>query len=132
MTPDEAQEEVIAHRLQLADESLASARDDLAAGRLHRAVSSAYYACFYAAGAVFQSMGIDPGKHTHVLAAIHRDLVHAGRLEPEWGMFYSKLMEDRHRGDYADLVEFDADATAEQVAGAEAFVKRLRQLLPSA
>lgn len=128
MTDHEARRQVIAHRWQRADEAVASARDDLAAGRLHRAVNGAYYACFYAASAVLAAKGQDTSKHTAVRAAVHRDLIHRGLLEEEWGLVYSELMDDRHRGDYLDLVEFDAAVVAERVARAAAFVARLREL----
>ena len=48
-------------------------------------------------------------KHTAVKAALHKDLIRAGILEPNWGKFYNKIFDSRHEGDYQPLRVFEAE-----------------------
>jgi uncharacterized protein (UPF0332 family) len=128
VTSDEAQHAALRHWWAMSAEALGSARDDAASGRLHRAVSAAYYACFYAATAVLAADGQRLTKHIAVQSAVHRDLVRPGRLEPRWGALYNALFEARQAGDYHALSEFEPDQVATWVAEAEQFTNRLRRL----
>lgn len=53
MNPQENLKESIRYFLQKSEEALASAEDELRAGRLTFAVNRLYYACFYVITAVF-------------------------------------------------------------------------------
>lgn len=112
----------------MADEALASAGDDVGAGRLRRAVNGAYYACFYAATARLAAEGRSFSKHTAVQAALHRDWVRTGRLERRWGELYNELFDARHMGDYHGEVTFAVEQVQHWVAEAMAFADRLRGL----
>ncbi len=56
-------------------------------------------------------------------------MIHAGRLEKEWGAVYTRLFEDRLRGDYRDDVNFEPEEARALVEGAAGFVARIRRLL---
>jgi hypothetical protein len=112
----------------MADDAVTSAQAELCAGRLHFAINRAYYAAFYAATALLLAEGHAYSKHTAVQAAVHRDLVHTGRLEEEHGATYSRLMEEREHGDYDELASFEPDLAAKLVTASANFVDRLRQL----
>ena len=64
------------------------------------AASRAYYAVFYAVSAHFALEGKSFAKHSAVEAAVHRDLVKAGRWGTDLGRGYSRLAQLRTRGDY--------------------------------
>ncbi|MBK7876494.1 MAG: HEPN domain-containing protein [Planctomycetes bacterium] len=58
-----------------AHQALRSAELLAAAGDHDGAASRAYYAAFHALSALFESEGRTFTKHTHIEAALHRDLI---------------------------------------------------------
>lgn len=132
MTSDQARSEVIAFWLERSDEAVASAFAEYDAGRYAFAVNRAYYACFYALSAVLLADGRKYVKHSGVRAALHHQLIRSGRLEPSWGRVYDRVFENRHRGDYQELVVFEAAHVRELSGEAAEFVMQMRQLLEHA
>ncbi|MDW7712425.1 MAG: HEPN domain-containing protein [Deferrisomatales bacterium] len=132
MTLDDARRTVVAYWTEKATEALASAEAEHAAGRLSFAVNRAYYACFYALSSVLLGEDLRFVKHSGVRAALHRSLVKTGRLEARWGRFYDRVFENRQRGDYQELVTFEAEQTAEIIAQARGFVAEMHRLLDEA
>ena len=129
MTSDQVRAEVIAFWLGRSDEAVASALAELAAGRCAFAVNRAYYACFYSLSAVLLVEGRKYAKHSGVRAALHRDLIRSGRLDSSWGRIYDRVFENRQRGDYQELVVFDAAHANELCEEATGFVAQMRRLL---
>jgi uncharacterized protein (UPF0332 family) len=121
--------EVIVYWLEKAREALASARSEQQCNRRVFAVNRAYYACFYSASAVLMKMGKTFHKHTGVRASLHRLLIKTGLLEASWGKFYDLVFENRQRGDYQELVEFEAEELEEIISQAEKFVAVMKALL---
>ena len=74
-------ETLIAFRMEQAREALAGAELLSREGLWRSCVNRLYYACFYA--------------------------VSTGLVSRELGIFYNRLFEGRHEGDYADFVRFD-------------------------
>ena len=68
-------------------------------------------------------------KHTGVKAALHKDLIKEGILEPEWGKFYNKIFDSRHEGDYQPLRVFQAEEVALYVEQCAGFIARMETLL---
>lgn len=62
-------------------------------------------------------------------AALHRQLIRSGRLDPSWGCIYDRVFESRHRGDYQELVVFEAAHVKELCEQAIEFVTQMRRLL---
>ncbi|MHB0981676.1 MAG: hypothetical protein ACYC5Q_16715 [Thermoleophilia bacterium] len=58
-----------------------------------------------------------------------RHLVRTDRLDTQWGRVYDRLFENRQRGDYQDLVSFDAEQVAELRGEARGFVRQMLGLL---
>jgi uncharacterized protein (UPF0332 family) len=132
VTSEQAREEVIAFWLARSDEAVASARAELDAGRRAFAVNRAYYACFYALSAVLLADGRKYVKHSGVRSALHRQLIRSGRLDASWGRFYDRVFENRHRGDYQELVVFEDAHVRELCEQAAGFVTQMRRLLEPA
>ena len=74
-------------------------------------------------------MGKTFRKHTGVRASIHRSLIKTGLLDVSWGKFYDLVFENRQRGDYGELVEFESEELEEIISQAEGFVKIMGNLL---
>jgi uncharacterized protein (UPF0332 family) len=108
MTPIGDLQEIIRYWLEKADESLDAARDELQAGRLTFAVNRIYYACFYAVSAVLLQERLQFTKHSGVRGAFHKHLVKPGLVGLDHGKLYDELFEARLRGDYIELVHFEA------------------------
>jgi hypothetical protein len=88
-----------------------------------------YFACFYAASALFLAEGRHFVKHAGVRAAVHQDLVKPGRLAAELGRFYDEAFAARQSADYGQLVTFDEGTVRSSITTAERFVLAVRRLL---
>lgn len=129
MTPEEARAALVARWMQKAADALASARSELAAGRIDFAVNRAYYACFYSSSAVLLKMGRRFVKHTGVRTAIHEHMVKTGLLEKASGQLFSDLFHLRHRADYEDVEELSAADVEKIIAQADSFVEDMKRLI---
>jgi uncharacterized protein (UPF0332 family) len=129
VTGDDARSIVLTYWLEKSAEAMASADAEFIAGRFSFAVNRAYYACFYALSAVLLAEGQRYVKHSGVRAALHRSLIRSGRLDARWGRSYDRLFENRQRGDYQELVVFEAEQVDELCEQAHAFREQMLGLL---
>lgn len=83
------------------------------------AANRAYYAAFHAVSAHFAMTGQTFTRHSAVEAAVHRDLVKAGRWSKDLGASYSMLVALRETGDYGDMAHVSDAEAAEAVGVAE-------------
>ena len=87
-------------RLQQAEETLDDARYLLAMGRGYRTiVNRAYYAAFYAALALLQTIGQSPRKHSGVLSLFDREFVKFGIFAKEYSRHFHQLFDMRQEDD---------------------------------
>ncbi len=129
MTRDEARREAARLWMEKADDALRTAKREQElspASSLNRA----YYACFYAASAVLLTEGRHFVKHAGVRSALHKHLIHNGRLCKELGDAYDSLMSTRQKADYETLVSWTPEQAAEATRVAGHIVAALRDLLP--
>ncbi len=129
MTKDEARRRVIAYWKKKEETALLSALSEYEEQRYDFAVNRDYYACFYSASAVLLQLGQKFVKHAGVRAAVHRDLVKAGKLDPTWGKAYDRIFESRQSANYLELYEFEADQVAELLQAAKNYLKEMPRLL---
>lgn len=122
------QREIIIYWLEKADQDLASARENLSAGRLQNAVRDAYFACFHSFSAVLIRAGKTFRKHSEVRSILHRDYVKGKKLTVEWGKHYDWLFDNRQKADYRPLVKFDIEQVKEILEQSEGFVREMRNL----
>ncbi len=115
--------------MEKAHESLLAGGSEYQSGRLTIAVRNLYYACFYALSALLLKQGRSFKKHTGVKAALHKDLVKEGIIEPEWGRFYNKIFDSRHEGDYQPLRVFQAEEVNLYLEQCTGFIARIETLL---
>ena len=95
------------------------------------AASRAYYAVFHAVTALFALEGRVFTKHAAVQAAVHRDLVKAGRWPADLGRDFSFCVDLRGVGDYGTEVRVDAKQAADAIASARRLLVAVRQALPA-
>jgi len=128
MTPEE--QTLVQYRLERAHEALDEAKMLFEAGHLHTYVNRLYYACFYAMSALLLTKGLSTSKHTHLRALLHREFIRTGSIPALYGKFFDLLFNNRQKGDYSDLVVFEADQVKTWLAQAETFVEFITGLIP--
>lgn len=94
------------------------------------AASRAYYAAFYAVSALFALDGVDFRKHSAVEAAVHRDLVKAGRWPAGLGQEYSALKDLRDKGDYGGGEHVAPEEAQAAMDSARRIVSAVRDACP--
>jgi uncharacterized protein (UPF0332 family) len=129
MTPEE--QALVCYRMERATEALDEAQLLLQAGHLHTFVNRLYYACFYAISALLLTKGLSTSKHTHLRGLLHRELVHPGIISIEHGRFFDLLFNNRQKGDYADLVVFQAEQIEGWLGQAREFVAYISTKIPT-
>ncbi len=115
--------------IEKSQEDLASAQDNLRAGRLPNAVRDAYFACFHAFSAVLLKSGKTFKKHKEVRAALHRNYIRSKKIDVQWGKHYDWLFDNRQKADYRPLVQFDSDQVKEIIEQSQVFLEKIKKLL---
>lgn len=115
--------------LDLAQEDIQTAQDNLQMGHLRTAVSRAYYAMFYAATALLGSQGLWRSKHQGVIAAFGEHFVKPGLLETEYGRTLNNAFHARLDSDYAPQADLDLEVTRQHIEQAQAFIERITLFL---
>lgn len=111
-------------------EAFQSAQLLVAHGGLDSAASRAYYAAFHAATALFALEGRTFTKHSALEAAIHRDLVKAGRWAADLGRDYTFCADVRGVGDYGSDVRVDADQARSAIESSRRILLAIQDALP--
>ena len=125
----EHKDALIRYWMEKARESIQAAQSEYDSGRYATAVRDLYYACFYALTAVLLKEGRSFKKHTAVKAALHKDLIRTGIVQPEWGKFYNKIFDSRHEGDYQPLRVFEAEEVKMFLDQGTGFIASMENLL---
>jgi len=122
----ERRDELVRYWWSKAEECVASAQRELAAGSYGFAVNRLYYAVFYCASAALLERKQSFRKHTGVRAAFHRVFIKNGPLDVRRGKLYDQLFEDRQEGDYVAFISFDREYVESQLACCREFMDELR------
>lgn len=122
------QREIVVYWLEKAEQDLASAKENLSAGRLQNSVRDAYFACFHSFSAVLIRAGRSFRKHSEVRSILHRDYVKGKKLAVEWGKHYDWLFENRQKADYRPLVDFDVDQVRDIIEKSEGFLAVVKKM----
>ena len=128
MSPGDERDPVCGY-VERCRESLELARKLAGEGYYDVAASRAYYAAFYAATAVLTSKGMEFSRHKGVISAVHRELVHAGKLSPDAGKALASLFHVRGVGDYGGLARVSPEEARTAVSLADSFVEEILHLL---
>ncbi|MBW1698434.1 MAG: HEPN domain-containing protein [Deltaproteobacteria bacterium] len=120
---------IIKYWIEKARESMEAACSEYDSGRHTTAVRNLYYACFYALTAVLLKEGHSFKKHTGVKAALHKDMIKAGMVDPKWGKFYNKIFDSRHEGDYQPLRVFEDEEVKILLDQGAGFIATMENLL---
>jgi uncharacterized protein (UPF0332 family) len=108
---------------------LEEARVLLETGHANACVNRLYYACFYAISALLPARNISTSKHSHERALLHHDYVKPGHISKEMGDHYDLLFNSRQKGDYEDLVVFDAERVRSWLEPTKSFIDHITSLI---
>ena len=120
------QQEILDFWIEKAEQDLASARDNQAAGRLQNAVRDAYFACFHIASAMLLKDGKTFRKHKEVRSILHRDYIRTNKIAVESGKHYDWLFDNRQKADYRPLVIFDREQVREIIEQSGLFIAEMK------
>ncbi len=119
-------EEYIRYRLSLAEETYEVALLLVENEKWNSAVNRFYYACFYAVSALLARSQIQSRSHTGVKTQFFLNYIKEDRFEKELGKLYSDLFDWRHRGDYADFVDFKSHQVLPLVESVREFLDQIQ------
>ena len=123
-----SQREIVVYWLEKAEQDLASAKENLSAGRLQNSVRDAYFACFRSFSAVLIRAERTFRKHSEVRSILHRDYVKGKKLAVEWGKHYDWLFDNRQKADYRPLVDFDIEQVRDIIEKSEGFLRVMKNM----
>jgi uncharacterized protein (UPF0332 family) len=127
-----ADADILLATMAKADEKLACAVADMAAGFHGDTSSRAYYAAFHAATAALATRGLSFSSHRETIGAFARDIVNTGLLPQAMAQNLQRLFEHRQTGDYAIRKKIDAQTAAADIETARTIVEACRKLVAAA
>ena len=101
--------ELIKYRIVRAKETFRDAQILADQERWNSAINRLYYAAYYIVTALLLSKDLKPTTHNGVKSNFSEHFVKTGIVSKDIGKIYSQLFTWRHKGDYADLFDFDEE-----------------------
>jgi uncharacterized protein (UPF0332 family) len=82
--------------------------------------------------ALLLTRGLSTSKHAHLRALLHKEFIRPGVIPLEHGRFFDLLFNNRQKGDYSDLVVFQAEQVKGWLQQTREFVKCISGLISHA
>jgi len=120
---------LIAYRLQRAREALDEASLLLERNHVNTFVNRVYYACFYSVTALLLTRDLSSAKHSGVRSLFHQHFVKTDLINIELGQTFDKLFDNRQKGDYADMVQFEKEMVQGWLDEARRFVEAVEKVI---
>jgi uncharacterized protein (UPF0332 family) len=125
----EERQDYVRYRMKRATETLDEAKALLSGGLLHGTVNRVYYSMFYAVSALALQNGFSTSSHSQLRGYFNREFVKTGKISIPLGKSFGFAYDNRTKGDYQDLVEFDQDQVNELIQDAEDFIDAVSALV---
>ena len=126
---EETRKALAYYRLERAQQAMAEAAHNAAAGFYNNAINRLYYACFYAVIALFVKNKITTSTHSGAKTMLNLHFVKSGIITREESKTFSTLMESRQSGDYADFVYLGEDDYQRLYPRAKEFIEKVTALI---
>jgi uncharacterized protein (UPF0332 family) len=101
--------ELIDYRIKRAKETFSDAQLLAKMNRWNSAINRLYYSAYYIVTALLLSKNLKPTTHNGAKSNFSEHFVKTGIVSRDLGKIYSQLFTWRHKGDYADLFDFDEE-----------------------
>lgn len=115
--------------VNLAQESLESAKLRLDENFFRGSVSDSYYAAFYITKAALLNNDIITKTHSGTQRKFGENFVKTGMVDKSYGQWLSKALEERTEADYDALVEFTHEEAKEAYEKTVEFVSEVKKLV---
>lgn len=123
------QKELIAYRLEQAEESLQSAKLLFENEKYRPAVNRSYYTMFYSVLALIVTKNNSVSKHSGVISIFDRDYVKKGVFSRDMSRWLHESFDLRQRADYTEMFTVSKERAAELIKNAEIFIFNIREFL---
>ena len=122
--------ELVKNRVDQSNDALNDGYFLLNANRSNRTiVNRAYYAAFYAARALLQTIGQTPRKHSGVMSLFDKEFVHSGHFDRECSKAFHRLFRLRQKDDYELLESVPREEAVEALSLSKTFVREVWKYL---
>lgn len=126
---DNPQANLIAFRLDQADESIQEAKILAQASLWRGAINRAYYAMFYSVLALAVIKQQPTSKHSGVIAFFDKDYVRTGIFPKELSRYLHFAFERRQNSDYGEIFSANQEEAKRAIVEAEEFVEKVKDYL---
>ena len=121
--------ENISYRIKRAKETYEDAIFLFEKGSLNSSINRLYYSAFYAAIALLLDNDIEVKSHNGVKQKLGEEFISKGKLSKVHAKTYNLLSDFRHKGDYDDLFDFDAELVERLLEPVKEFIGAIDKLL---
>ena len=87
------------------------------------------YSCFYAVVALLLNENIVARTHDGIRNQFNLNFIKTGKIDKEFGRFYSLLFDRRQKGDYGDLFDFTEEQVMQLFDPIENLLVAIRKLI---
>lgn len=119
----------IRYRIKRARETYEDALLLYEKGSINSSINRLYYAAFYAVIALLLDNDIEVKSHNGVKQKLGEEFVLKGRLSKDVAKTFSILSDYRHKGDYDDLFDFDAEIVKRLLKPVSDFIDKIEDLI---
>lgn len=121
--------ELIDYRINRAKETYLDAQILAKKERWNSAINRLYYAAFYIVTALLLSKELKPTTHAGTKLNFSKHFIKTGIIPEQFGKIYSQLFTWRHKGDYADLFDFDGEKVLPYFDPVNNLIKTIEKIL---
>ena len=126
---EEERNALVKHRLERAMETMTEVNATMQLRFWRMAANRLYYACYYAASALFIKHGIATNSHRGVFNQLGLHFISKGIVSNENGKLLKRLFELRQTGDYEDWIDIQEQDVALLVEPAQKFIQEMERLI---
>ncbi len=126
---DEDRFELIKHRIEQADDTIADVQLLIENKRLRAAVNRIYYGMFYALLALALAFKFESSKHTQLIGWFNKNFIHEGKIDERFGKIINKAFNRRTKSDYDTFVKFDKETVDEMFDEMKEFISEIKDFL---
>ena len=126
---EEDRNALVKHRLERARETMNEVNATMQLRFWRMAANRLYYACYYAASALFIKHGIVTNSHRGVSNQLGLHFISKGIVSNEDGKLLKRLFELRQTGDYEDWIDIQEQDVAPLVEPAQKFIQEMERLI---
>ena len=108
MKPDDRNTYVM-YRLEKSEETFEVALLLVENKKWNSAMNRLYYAAFYSISALLANSALPTKTHTGVKSSFAQHFIKSGKIEGRHGKTFASLFNWRHKGDYADFIDYSEE-----------------------